>query len=71
MKTVRTMEEARRLKIEETARFKIPTRSVIVDDFACPACGVSFSMEETPRFCPRCGARWNGRAPAKAAVESE
>lgn len=70
-RTVRTMEEARRMKEGETARCAIPLKMVVVDDHRCPTCRFTFSSEKTPKFCPGCGGRWNGRVPSKAMAESE
>lgn len=71
MKTIRTMEEARRMKIGETARlgmkFKFVHKPFDEEEYRCPTCRFLFYAERNPKFCPGCGARWNGKG--VAAVE--
>lgn len=74
-KVISTLEEARRLKIGEPARLKPGTlklapRPIEEETYRCAACRLTFVLAspETPKFCPGCGARWNGKV-AAAAVE--
>lgn len=61
MKTVRTMEEARKMKIGETARLgmklKFAPKPFDEEEYRCQACRFVFYSEKNPRFCPGCGRR--------------
>ncbi len=74
MRTLKNWSEMDRMKVGETVRLapSLRTRSVRVEGNLCGACGHAFTLipPETPKFCPRCGSRWNGKAPA-AAVEED
>lgn len=76
MKVISTIEEARRLKVGEPARLKpgalkLSPRPIEEETFSCSSCGFSFlfGAPEAPKFCPRCGAKWNGKAPAATVEE--
>lgn len=73
VKVISTIEEARRLKIGEPARWKPGTLKLaerpIEEEYRCSACGCLFYMERAPKFCPGCGSRWNGKATAAAVEE--
>ena len=74
LRVAHTWEEVDRLRLGEAVRLgpELKLRSVVAEDYACGSCGYSFTLAapETPKFCPRCGDRWNGKA-AAAVEEAE
>ncbi len=71
MRTIKSWGEIKRMKVGEAVRLhpSLKNPSVRVEDYRCPACHAFFMAPETPNFCPKCGARWNGKARAVAVGE--
>lgn len=71
LRVAHTWEEVDDLEVGEAVRLgpELRLRSVVVEDYRCGSCRYTFTLAapETPKFCPRCGARWNGKT--AAAVE--
>lgn len=71
VKILRTLDDARALKPGQKGRWVPPLKFAdkpYGEEHRCPDCRYLFYAEKAPKFCPGCGARWNGKV-AAAAVE--
>jgi len=71
MRVVKTMQDARRMRIGEVARGRMPLRAVREEGYHCRSCRFIFSAPRHPEFCPGCGRKWARLTSRSAQGESE
>ena len=74
MRVLNTPKDLEQMKMGETARLgklrlRLAEKPYDEEQYRCSECRYLFYAVKSPKFCPGCGARWNGKGSAAAVEE--